>query len=231
MMGSWPAEEERVAATLCPVWLDDPVTERTAASRCPAPGNRASVPEVEPTDALLGARLAAGDDRALAEVFDLLGPAVYGAALRVLGGWAAAQDVAQDVFVELWSHPGRYDPAAGSLRTYLTVLARHRAVDLVRSELRRVARQERNHRLTPERGHPSPGDEVAAAEAAGVVRAAVRLLPDSQRQVVELAYFGGMSYREVAQAVGIPEGTAKSRLRLALAKLESVLDRQLLELS
>jgi RNA polymerase sigma-70 factor (ECF subfamily) len=101
----------------------------------------------------------------------------------------------------------------------------------VRSELRRIARQERNHRLTPDQGIASPSDEVEAAEAAGVVRAAVRLLPDGQREVVELAYFGGLSYREVALAVGIPEGTAKSRLRLALAKLESVLDRQLLELS
>ena len=177
---------------------------------------------------MLAARLAAGDDQALEEAFDLLAPAVYGAALYVLGQGSAAQDVVQDVFVELWSHPGRYDPGAGSLRTYLTMLARHRAVDVVRSELRRVARQERNHRLIPRQGRPSPDDEVAAAEAAGMVRAAVRLLPDSQRQVVELAYFGGMSYREVAQAVGIPEGTAKSRLRLALAKLETVLDRQLL---
>ncbi len=218
-------------ATLRQVWLDDPVMERTVPTRCPVAENRASVPWVEPTDALLTARLAAGDDLALTEAFDRLGPAVYGAALRVLGEWAAAQDVAQDVFVELWVHPDRYDPAAGSLRTYLTVLARHRAVDLVRSELRRIARQERNHRLTPQQEFRSPGDEVEAAEAAGVVRTAVRLLPDSQRQVVELAYFGGMSYREVAQAVGIPEGTAKSRLRLALAKLESVLDRQLLELS
>jgi RNA polymerase sigma-70 factor (ECF subfamily) len=186
---------------------------------------------VEATDALLTARLAAGDDRALAEAYDQLGPAVYGAALRVLGQWTAAQDVAQDVFVELWSHPDRYDPAAGSLRTYLTVLARRRAIDVVRSELRRVARQERNLRLTPHQGIASPSDEVEAAEAAGVVRAAVRLLPGSQREVVELAYFGGLSYREVALAIGIPEGTAKSRLRLALAKLESVLDRQLLELS
>ena len=218
-------------ATLREVGLADPVTGRTAPTRWPAAENRASVPWVEPTDALLTARLAAGDDRALADAFDQLGPAVYGAALRVLGEWTAAQDVAQDVFVELWSHPHRYDPAAGSLRTYLTVLARRRAIDVVRSELRRIARQERNHRLTPHQGIASPSDEVEAAEAAGVVRAAVRLLPDSQREVVELAYFSGLSYREVAVAVGIPEGTAKSRLRLALAKLENVLDRQLLELS
>ena len=218
-------------ATLGLVWLADPATERTAPARCPAPEIRASVPGVEPTDALLTARLAAGDDRALAEAYDQLGSAVYGAALRVLGQWTAAQDVAQEVFVELWSHPDRYDPAAGSLRTYLTVLARRRAIDVVRSELRRIARQERNHRLTPHQGIASPSDEVEAAEAAGVVRAAVRLLPGSQREVVELAYFGGLSYREVALAIGIPEGTAKSRLRLALAKLESVLDRQLLELS
>jgi RNA polymerase sigma-70 factor, ECF subfamily len=220
-----------VPATLDAVWLADPATERTASTRCPAAENRASVPWVEATDALLTARLAAGDDRALAEAYDQLGPAVYGAALRVLGQWTAAQDVAQDVFVELWSHPDRYDPAAGSLRTYLTVLARRRAIDVVRSELRRIARQERNHRLTPHQGIASPSDEVEAAEAAGVVRAAVRLLPGSQREVVELAYFGGLSYREVALAIGIPEGTAKSRLRLALARLESVLDRQLLELS
>jgi len=220
-----------VPATLDAVWLADPATERTAPARCPAPEIRASVPGVEPTDALLTARLVAGDDRALAEAYDQLGSAVYGAALRVLGQWTAAQDVAQEVFVELWSHPDRYDPAAGSLRTYLTVLARRRAIDVVRSELRRIARQERNHRLTPHQGIASPSDEVEAAEAAGVVRAAVRLLPESQREVVELAYFGGLSYREVALAIGIPEGTAKSRLRLALAKLESVLDRQLLELS
>jgi RNA polymerase sigma-70 factor (ECF subfamily) len=186
---------------------------------------------VEPTDALLVARLAAGDDHALAEIFDRLAPAVYSAALRVLGDSSGAQDVVQDAFVELWSHPDRYDPAAGTLRTYLMVLARHRAVDRVRSELRRIARQERHHRLTPAERPLSPGDQVAAGEAADVVRAAVRLLPDGQRRVVELAYFQGLSYREVALAAGIPEGTAKSRLRLALAKLETVLDRQLLETS
>jgi RNA polymerase sigma-70 factor, ECF subfamily len=184
---------------------------------------------MEGSDALLAARLAAGDDRALADAFDQLAPSVYGGALRVLGNGSAAQDVVQDVFVELWSHPDRYDPAAGSLRTYLIVLARHRAVDLLRSELRRVARQERNYRLTPAEPPGAASDEIVAAETASVVRAAVRLLPDGQRQVVELAYFEGLTCREVANAMGIPEGTAKSRLRLAMAKLETVLDRQLLE--
>ena len=113
----------------------------------------------------------------------------------------------------------------------LTVLARHRAVDLVRSELRRVARQERSHRLRPTSPAAGVDDELMAAETGGLVRAAVRRLPASQRQVVELAYFEGLTYREVAHAIDIPEGTAKSRLRLALAKLEEMLDRQLLESS
>lgn len=195
----------------------------------PAANTRASVRCVGGTDALLASRLAAGDDHALAEIFDRLGPAVYGAALRIVGDAAAAQDVVQDVFVELWRHPERFNPEVGALRTYLVVMARHRAVDLVRSELRRVARQERHSRMAPVPQLRSVSDEVLAADAASAVREAVRLLPDGQRRVVELAYFQGLSYREVALAVGIPEGTAKSRLRLALAKLESALDRQLLE--
>jgi RNA polymerase sigma-70 factor, ECF subfamily len=217
---------------MVPATLTRPARPRWALPpRCRDAGGQASVLRVEVTDALLAARLAAGDERALGEIFDRLGAVVYGASLRVLGDAAAAQDVAQDVFVELWCHPSRYDPAAGTLRTYLAMLARHRAIDLVRGELRRIARQERNHRLSPEQPPPLPSDEVVAAEAASMVRAAVELLPEGQRQVIELAYFGGLSYREVAVAAGIPEGTAKSRLRLALARLETVLDRQLLDLS
>ena len=162
------------------------------------------------TDALLAARLTAGDDHALAEVFDRFGAAVYGAAAYVVGASSGAQDVVQDVFVELWSHPHRYDPDAGSLRGYLMLLARHRAVDAMRSELRRIARQERHYRLTIDEGPPSPGEQVLSADLASEVRAACR---------------------EAASAVGIPEGTVKSRLRLAHAKLEAVLDRQLLEAS
>jgi RNA polymerase sigma-70 factor (ECF subfamily) len=218
-----------VTATSSQLCLDDPPAGRVPSDYCPAATSRVSVRGVGGTDAVLAARLTAGDDYALAEVFDALGRSVYGSALGVLGDDSAAQDVVQDVFVELWSHPDRYDPAAGTLRTYLIVLARHRAMDLVRSELRRVARRERSYRLTPVTPAPGAGDQAMAAHTAGLVRAAVQLLPASQRQVIELAYFEGLTCREVAHAVGIPEGTAKSRLRLALAKLETVLDRQLLE--
>jgi len=220
-----------VIATPSQLCLDDRPVARAITEYCPPPATRASVQGVGGTDAVLAARLAAGDDHALAEAFDALAHSVYGSAVRVLGEDSAAQDVVQDVFVELWAHPDRYDPAAGTLRTYLTVLARHRAVDLIRSELRRVARQERSYRLTPAPLAAGAGDEVLAAETASLVRAAVQALPASQRQVIELAYFEGLTYREVAHAVGIPEGTAKSRLRLALAKLEEMLDRQLLESS
>jgi RNA polymerase sigma-70 factor (ECF subfamily) len=184
---------------------------------------------VESTGSLLAARLAAGDDRALAEVFDTLAPAVHATAFQVLGNAATAQDVVQDVFVELWCHPHRYDATLGNLRTYLTICARHRAHDVLRSELRRAGREERSHRLLPSPREPSPGEQVADADTASAVRDAVRALPPDQREVIELAYFGGLSYRDVARAVGIPEGTAKSRVRLALAKLETVLDRRLLE--
>ena len=202
---------------------------RAVAGHCRPADDRVSLQPVGDSDVLLAARLGAGDDRALSEAFDRLGPAVYAGALRVLGDAAAAQDVVQDVFVELWSHPGRYNPAAGPLRAYLILLARHRAVDVVRSELRRVARQEHSYRLVPRQPEPTPLDEAMVSEAAAAVRAAVQRLPGGQRQMVELAYFGGLTCREAAKAAGIPEGTAKSRLRLALAKLETLLDREFLE--
>lgn len=181
------------------------------------------------SDAALVARLAAGDDHALAEIFDELATVVYRAARRVVGQDALAHDVVQDVFVRLWTHPERYDGSAGSLATYLGLLARSRALDLLRSELRRTARQERQFRLSSAEPLASVADDVAASESAQLVRRAIAALPDDQRRAVQLAYFDGLSYREVAIAEGIPEGTAKSRIRLAHAKLATLLDRDLLE--
>jgi RNA polymerase sigma-70 factor (ECF subfamily) len=186
---------------------------------------------MESAGSLLVARIAAGDDRALAEAFDQLGGAVHAAAVRVLGSTASAQDVVQDVFVDLWCHPERYDETLGSLRTYLAVCARRRGLDLIRSELRRVGREQRAERLLPQQRQPSPGEQFVSAETASAVRDAVRHLPPDQREVVELAYFRGLSYRDVARVTNVSEGTAKSRVRLAFAKLQAQLDRQLLESS
>jgi RNA polymerase sigma-70 factor (ECF subfamily) len=207
------------------------VASRIWANRCCDPPAVDTVRLVGSTsaDSLLAARIAAGDERALADVFDALASAVYASALRVLGSASLAQDVVQDVFVELWCHPEKYDESLGTLRTFLTVCARHRAHDVIRSELRRAAREERSDRLIPPQRDASPSERITAAETASEVRAAVDLLPPGQREVVELAYFRGLSYRDVARATGVPEGTAKSRVRLALARLEALLDRQLLE--
>lgn len=167
-----------MTATSSQLCLDDPPAGRVTGDYCPAATSRVSVRGVGGTDAVLAARLTAGDDYALAELFDALGRSVYGSALAVLGDDSAAQDVVQDVFVELWSHPDRYDPAAGTLRTYLTVLARHRAVDVIRSELRRVARQERSYRLTPMTPAPDPAAVTIVTDTVGFCRlAANRLTP------------------------------------------------------
>ena len=198
---------------------------------CSDGAGRSRLPRVESTDSVLAARLGAGDERALAEILDAHGPAVYRAALPVVGSEAGAQDVVQDVFVDLWCHPQRFDPTLGTFRTYLTLCARHRAHDVLRSELRRAGREDRHLRLLPEPREPSPAEQLADAETASAVRDAVRSLPPDQREVVELAYFGGLSYRDVARKVGIPEGTAKSRVRLALARLEALLDKSLVERS
>jgi RNA polymerase sigma-70 factor (ECF subfamily) len=184
---------------------------------------------VESTDSLLVARLAAGDDRALTAAFDSFGSAVHMTALRALGDPALAEDVVQDVFVNLWLNPDRFDERLGSLRTYMMLCARHRAQDLLRGELRRHGREARYQRLIPAQREATPGEKVTDAATQSAVREAVRSLPPDQREAVELAYFGGLSYRDVARTVGIAEGTAKSRVRLALAKLGAMLDRELLE--
>ena len=177
---------------------------------------------------MLVTRLLAGDEEALGEILDALGPYVLAVAARVLGDRSAAEDVTQDVLIALWQRPDRFDARRGSLRSWLGMQAHRRAIDLLRQELRRSGREQRSVRLDATPGQCSK-DEMTEALVNSAVHDAVLGLPEEQRQVVELAYFQGLSYREVACALQIPEGTAKSRLRLALGKLEAVLDRQRLE--
>ncbi len=166
------------------------------------------------------ANIAAGDTTALAEVYRRHSGLVYGLARRVTGDDALAEDVVQEVFVHLWRQPERFDPSRGTLRAWLGVLSHRRSVDLVRSESRRTRVGGRCEPSFPE----TDVDEALAAEwLGGRVRDAIDLLPAEQRDAVLLAYFGGRTYRQVATELKIPEGTAKSRLRLALGKLDELL--------
>jgi RNA polymerase sigma factor (sigma-70 family) len=177
-------------------------------------------------DGLLVKRLCAGDDSALAEVFDRYGPLVLGLARRVTGNQAAADDVLQEVFTALWCHPERFDSERGSLRAYLGVLAHRRAVDAVRASVRRRTREECFDVLDLPSSIGDPAEATAIAES---VRRAIERLPEAQRRAIELAFWQGMTQHEVAHALGIPEGTVKSRLRLAQAKLRDWLEPLALE--
>jgi RNA polymerase sigma-70 factor (ECF subfamily) len=150
----------------------------------------------------------------------------FSAAQRVLGDAAAAEDVVQDVFTALWTDPAKFDPRRGSLRGYVTMMARSRAVDRARSRHAGAAALERlGVREDADRGgaDESPAERVMARDEAGRALAAVRELPPVQRDALLLAYGRGLSAAEVAQAAGVPLGTAKSRLRLALRRTRAAM--------
>jgi RNA polymerase sigma factor (sigma-70 family) len=174
----------------------------------------------------LRARLGAGDEQALAEAYDQFSPMVYGLAVRVTGDRAAAEDVTQEVFLHLWQRPAAFDPDRGRLRAWLATMAHHRAVD----HLRRASVRERyTARAAVEREPappPNPEEAAVAAAVAKRVRVAVDELPDAQRTAVLLAYFEGRTFRQVAQLTGVPEGTAKSRLRLGLRRIAARLQSE-----
>lgn len=169
-------------------------------------------------------RIVAGDDAALREVYDQYASFVYGLAVRVIGDARAAEDVSQEVFVSFWEQPAAFDPARGSLRTWLGTLTHRRAVDHVRRE---EARRRRSaHEAALAVVAPDVEEMATALLTAERVRAALDTLPEEQRRAVELAYFGGATYRRVAEMLGIPEGTAKSRLRLALRRIADDLEAE-----
>jgi RNA polymerase sigma factor (sigma-70 family) len=173
-------------------------------------------------------RLAAGDETALGEVYDQYSSFVFGLAKRVIGDPRAAEDVSQEVFLHLWQHADAFDPDRGSLRTWLGTLTHRRAVDHVRREEARRRRAQREASRRPA-SIPDVDEMAVALVTAERVRAALDVLPPEQRECIDLAYFGGRTYREVAESLGIPEGTAKSRLRLGLRRVAEVLEAEGLE--
>jgi RNA polymerase sigma-70 factor (ECF subfamily) len=179
------------------------------------------------SDVALVDRLRKGDQRALADLYDGYAGLVHGLALRVLRDQRAAEDVTQDVFVALWQDPHRFDATRGTLRGFLATMAHRRAVDAVRRDEARRARESRVARA-PALG-PDPADTVIDLGDSERVRHLVARLPAAQRRALELAYFAGRTYRQVAEELGIPEGTAKSRLRLALQAISETLRGEMSE--
>jgi len=179
-------------------------------------------------DAPLVEAVAAGDREAFATLYDLYAPRVYGMAMRVLRRDADAEAVVSDVFLTLWKDPKGFDPSRGPFRTYVLVLARSRSIDRLRAGATRANRTEAAmtestpalvDRLSSER----PDKLVSERENHDQVRCAVQRLDDKQRTPLEMAYFGGLTHAEIAEQLGEPLGTIKTRIRTALQTLRSAL--------
>jgi RNA polymerase sigma-70 factor (ECF subfamily) len=159
---------------------------------------------------------------ALAEAYRRHAGAVYGLARRLLFEAALAEEVVQEVFLRLWNNPDRFDSDRGTLRSYLLAQTHGRSVDLLRSESARRTREERQARETAEAGYDVEHEVWDLATAEGV-RTAMARLPEPERRAIQLAYFGGHTYRDVALMLNEPEGTVKSRIRSGLKRLRTEL--------
>ena len=170
------------------------------------------------SDAALVIAIARYRQGALAEAYRRHAGAVFGLAKRLLGQQALAEEVVQEVFLRLWNHSERFDPERGSLRSFLLAHTHGRAVDMLRSDVARRKREDRDHRQTAAGGY-DVDHQVWDMAVSDHVRQAVMHLPDGERKAIELAYFGGKTYREVASDLGEPEGTIKGRIRSGLKRL------------
>lgn len=170
-------------------------------------------------DAELAARVVERDESALEDAFNQFGGTIRTVALRVVRDESLAEEVAQDTFLGFWNAPEKFDPERGSLRSFLSTIAHRRAVDVVRSEVARSRREER----PPDPEHYDVAEEVWVRTLSETVRRALDELAEAEREAIALAYFGGLSYVEVAKRLGQPEGTVKSRIRSGMKKLSSAL--------
>jgi RNA polymerase sigma-70 factor, ECF subfamily len=167
-------------------------------------------------------RAGRGSQEAFAELYDQLAPMVLGVVRKVVRDPAMSEEVTQEVFVELWKLAARHDDQRGSVASWAATIAHRRAVDRVRSEQSardRIEREETKRVIEQD----EPGAQVEATMEAARVRRALDRLTDNQREAIQLAYFGGHTYREVAVLLGVAEGTIKTRIRDGMIRLRDEL--------
>lgn len=176
----------------------------------------------EDTEATLLSRVARQDERALAALYDRVSSLAYGLALRIGGDPDAAQDTVQEAFLRVWRRADQYDPSRGSPRAWVLRIVRNLAIDQRRARqalgrAETMSSQDTITTATPER----PDDAAVRSEATASLKSALDGLPGDQRRVIEIAYFEGLSHREIAEREGTPLGTVKTRIRDGVLRLRA----------
>jgi RNA polymerase sigma-70 factor, ECF subfamily len=187
----------------------------------PSLSRRRPHPEVSNlADEDLMARVQDGDAGAFEVIFDRHADAAFSLAYRMCGRRVTAEDVVQEAFLSLWRSGARYDRTRGSVRSWVLGVVHNRAIDLFRRDSVRTSRDVSDEGAVERMpAGDSTEHEVQRRDSASQVRGALHDLPDDQRQVIELAYFGGFTHSEIAEQLNLPAGTVKGRMRLGLTKL------------
>jgi RNA polymerase sigma-70 factor (ECF subfamily) len=170
-------------------------------------------------------RIAEGDFQAMSDLYDQTVTPLFSVALRILADAAEAEEVIQDVFVQIWEKAPTFDPILGTAFHWALSITRHRAIDRLRSRQRRARLVEQLHEASAADALEAAAPDSGAlnAEGSAAVRLAVSRLPADQRQAIEMAFFGGLTHNEIANALQAPLGTIKARIRRGLLKLRESL--------
>ncbi len=171
-----------------------------------------------------------GDRRSFEEVYDRYSGVLYTTAYKVLNNPDDAQDVLQDVFIQIWEKASMYDSSRGKPLTWAMTMTRNKAIDRLRSKQRRARLRdeaEKEGKVHQDEAHKDASEEVYGLERSEVVRNAVMQLSKEQRQAIEMAFFGGLTQNEIAEALSEPLGTIKARIRRGMMKLKTIVESRL----